>query len=364
MLSNIRKRNNHVLFLAILLSVLLPFFAYSENKKDVKGKKKSPIITNIESIEQLKKVIDNSGDMLLVFDLYADWCTPCKILSPLLEEIASENTYRALFYKINVDKNPEIAATFGVSGIPFVVFVKDKKGVYSLTGLQQKETYQRIITQYTKVGKVKTADGKLVEGIRVIKRNAVGAPGNIHVYRGDKIKLIIEKIQFPYSIHIPQYNLSKEAKSNENLEVVFKAKDIGTFPIYCNGKCPSGDGSQVGQIIVMQFESSDKAQFTELNIKQAQNFIKNDKPLILDVRTPNEYYNGHLENSKLIPLQQLEGRLSEIKQYKDKKILLYCRSGNRSTVASQILIDNGFKKLYNMRPGIKGWKIEGFKIVK
>lgn len=356
----------YVFILSIILSAILPFSLYSESKdaKTKESKKSTSFVKEIVNTEELKKIVDSSGNMLLVFDLYADWCTPCKILSPLLETLAAENAYRAKFYKVNVDKNPEIAASFGVSGIPFVVFVKEQKGVYAVTGLQPKETYERIITRFTSVGKVKGVDGKIIEGTRVITRNAAGAPGNIYVYRGDKIKLIIKNIQFPYSIHIPQFGISKNAKLNEDLEVSFKAKDVGVFPIYCNGKCPSGDGAQVGQIIVMQFKSSDKAQFTELNAIQAKDFIKKEKPLILDVRTPNEFYSGHLENARLIPLQQLEGRLSELKEYKDKKILIYCRAGNRSTVASQILINNGFKKLYNLRVGIKGWKFEGLKVVK
>jgi rhodanese-related sulfurtransferase len=90
--------------------------------------------------------------------------------------------------------------------------------------------------------------------------------------------------------------------------------------------------------------------------------IETSQPLILDVRTPNEYYSGHIAGATLIPLQQLSQRLSEIRQYKDKEILIYCRSGNRSTVASEILMENGFKKLYNLRTGILGWQKEGYKI--
>jgi rhodanese-related sulfurtransferase len=63
-------------------------------------------------------------------------------------------------------------------------------------------------------------------------------------------------------------------------------------------------------------------------------------------------------------LHQLEQRLSEIAAYKNKDILVYCRSGNRSTVASEILISNGFKKPYNLHKGIIGWKNEGKTVVK
>ena len=61
---------------------------------------------------------------LLVIDLYADWCYPCKMLSPTLSELESEYP-EVSFFKINVDEEPELAALFKVSSIPMVAFVKD-----------------------------------------------------------------------------------------------------------------------------------------------------------------------------------------------------------------------------------------------
>ena len=79
--------------------------------------------------------------------------------------------------------------------------------------------------------------------------------------------------------------------------------------------------------------------------------------LLLDVRTPEEFDGplGHLEGAKLIPLQELPQRLDEIKSYKNKEIVVYCRSGGRSQRASQILIDNGFRKVRNMVGGMRAW---------
>lgn len=105
-------------------------------------------ITTIESEEQFVAIIDSSKNRLLVFDLYADWCVPCRILTPTLEKLALENRKKASFYKINIDKHRNIAALFRVSGIPFIVFVKNKTGVFALTGLQPKEAYQNAINQF------------------------------------------------------------------------------------------------------------------------------------------------------------------------------------------------------------------------
>lgn len=77
--------------------------------------------------------------------------------------------------------------------------------------------------------------------------------------------------------------------------------------------------------------------------------------LLLDVRTPEEYNEGNIEGSVLIPVTELESRLSEIEEYKDKTVLVYCRSGNRSVTASNILIDNGFTNVHNLLTGYNGW---------
>ncbi len=77
--------------------------------------------------------------------------------------------------------------------------------------------------------------------------------------------------------------------------------------------------------------------------------------LLLDVRTQEEYDAGHIDGSVLIPVTELEARIGEIAEYKDVKVLVYCRSGNRSVTASNILIDNGFTQVHNLLTGYNGW---------
>src|SRR4051812_8201041 len=74
---------------------------------------------------------------------------------------------------------------------------------------------------------------------------------------------------------------------------------------------------------------------------------------ILDVRTPEEYQAGQIEGAVMIPLQVLESEMAKLD--KDKTYLVYCRSGNRSKQASQILSQNGFKHIYNMSGGYSEW---------
>lgn len=149
------KRN--FFFLPLLITFILLFSLCATNKKDEKTapaitKKAAPLIKTIGSEEELKTIIESSGDRLLVFDLYADWCMPCKVLSPLLEEIAKENKSRASFYKINIDNHKRIAAQFGVSGIPYVVFLKNQKTVHALTGIMPKEKYVQAINKFSGTG--------------------------------------------------------------------------------------------------------------------------------------------------------------------------------------------------------------------
>lgn len=94
-----------------------------------------------------------------------------------------------------------------------------------------------------------------------------------------------------------------------------------------------------------------------IKVSELQARLKTDTSLVLlDVRTPEEYNGplGHIDGSLLIPLSELESRISELDKYKDKEIIVYCRSGNRSHTATGILLDKGFKAV-NMLGGMKAW---------
>lgn len=95
--------------------------------------------------------------------------------------------------------------------------------------------------------------------------------------------------------------------------------------------------------------------------KDVGTFLMQDtSAVILDVRTPEEFSSetGHLKNAKLIPVQELESRLTELAPFKGKTIVTYCRTGHRSAQASTILSKNGFK-VVNMDGGITAWNAEG-----
>jgi len=84
--------------------------------------------------------------------------------------------------------------------------------------------------------------------------------------------------------------------------------------------------------------------------------------IFIDVRTPEEYGEAHIDGAKLIPLQDLEQHLADVP--KDKQVYLYCRSGKRSVVASTILAKAGFTNIENIEGGITAWKDAGYPVMK
>lgn len=107
---------------------------------------------------------------------------------------------------------------------------------------------------------------------------------------------------------------------------------------------------------------TEKAQYVNITVQQGKEMIDRGEVFILDVRTPEEYDAGHINGSKLIPLEVLDKRLNDIPR--DRKLLVYCRTGHRSAQASEILVNNGFKEIYNMQGGITAWANAGYSVEK
>ena len=84
---------------------------------------------------EFQKVRENSGVSLL--DFYADWCGPCRMVLPIVDEIASERD-DLLVGKINVNDNPDLAREFGIMSIPTLIVMKDGKVVNRVSGAKSK----------------------------------------------------------------------------------------------------------------------------------------------------------------------------------------------------------------------------------
>lgn len=88
----------------------------------------------------------------------------------------------------------------------------------------------------------------------------------------------------------------------------------------------------------------------------ATQLINHQNALVLDVREQGEYDSGHILNSRLIPLGKLRERLGELEKYRDRPIVVVCRSGMRSASACALLGKQGFAQTYNLSGGVMAWQ--------
>ena len=90
-------------------------------------------------VSSFNSEVINSGKMTIV-DFYADWCGPCRKLSPIMDEIEQELSDKIKFTKINTDENIELAQKYQISGIPTLLVFKDGQLVERMVGLMPKNS--------------------------------------------------------------------------------------------------------------------------------------------------------------------------------------------------------------------------------
>lgn len=96
--------------------------------------------------------------------------------------------------------------------------------------------------------------------------------------------------------------------------------------------------------------------YTDISVSDAYNMTENTSSLfILDVRTEGEYSVGHIKNSYLLPYTEIGSRQDELPENKSQPILVYCRSGTRSAIASASIVSLNFTAVYNMLGGFLAW---------
>ena len=98
------------------------------------------------------ETLDLAQGKPVIVDFNATWCGPCKKFAPTFEEIAGEYAGKALFYSVDVDVHPELAAEYGVQGIPHIQFINpaDPAANTSLVGLQTKEDFTAALNAFLK----------------------------------------------------------------------------------------------------------------------------------------------------------------------------------------------------------------------
>lgn len=91
----------------------------------------------------------NSKDVVMV-DFFATWCGPCKMLTPVMEELSSEMSGKAKVYKLDVDKSRDIAEKYGIRGVPTVMIFKNGEAVDTMVGFQPKEILKSKLERHSK----------------------------------------------------------------------------------------------------------------------------------------------------------------------------------------------------------------------
>jgi len=201
-------------------------------------------------------------------------------------------------------------------------------------------------------GTAPVVSGRLEAGLRVLTFDPAAGDQHFTVYRGDYVRPELAG-GGAFNLEIPRLDLARSFPGATGEQPYFKVPDAGVFEFRV------GEGG--GVIEAIEYAAP---QYHEVGAREAALMIGNVKPLILDVRTEREFASGHLADAVLIPVQGLQRRIGELEAHKHGTVLIYCATGNRSTVAAKLLVDAGFKNVVNMRRGVAEWTWEGLPLVK
>ena len=123
-------------------------------------RKKEILEEKLRSMNEIKKIkkpinltdsnfdIEKSKYSLLVVDFWATWCGPCKMISPIIEQLAEQYAGKIVFGKVNVDENPHISQRFGIQSIPTLMIVKEGQVIDVMIGALPKGQIENRIEQY------------------------------------------------------------------------------------------------------------------------------------------------------------------------------------------------------------------------
>ncbi|MDR3652613.1 MAG: thioredoxin [Paludibacter sp.] len=148
------------IYVGIMIALIVASFMWINREKEVaksrvyEDKKMAPIhLTKAEFLSKVDNFETNPtqwkylGDKPCIIDFYATWCGPCKMVAPIMEDLAKEYYGKIYIYKVDVDAEQEIASAFGIQSIP-TIFLCPMNGMPQvLQGAMPKESFQKAITE-------------------------------------------------------------------------------------------------------------------------------------------------------------------------------------------------------------------------
>ena len=138
----------------ILFMALITFFSASASEPPSKDTVKPIELTKATFLEKVFNYENNpeawkyNGDKPAIVDFYATWCGPCRITSPILSDLAAEYGDDIYVYKIDVDKEPELARMFGVQSIPMFLFIPMNEQPQVAMGALPKKSFKEAIDNF------------------------------------------------------------------------------------------------------------------------------------------------------------------------------------------------------------------------
>ena len=153
----IEKQKVLVMVALVMASVIV--YAFNDSRETNQGKKEVTGNGEVVVMDKdmfLKDVFDYEkskewnykGNKPAIIDLYADWCGPCRQTAPIMKELAKEYAGKIVIYKVNVDKQKELAALFNATSIPLFVFIPMKGDPQLFRGAADKATYKKAIDEF------------------------------------------------------------------------------------------------------------------------------------------------------------------------------------------------------------------------
>lgn len=121
----------------VVIAVVAVLIMRSYNKM-----KNTPAVADSELIEHLtaQNFAHKTKSGVVLVDFWADWCMPCRMMAPILNEVAEATEGSATIYKLNVDEQQQVAAKYGIRNIPTMILFKDGKEVERIIGVKPKDS--------------------------------------------------------------------------------------------------------------------------------------------------------------------------------------------------------------------------------